>query len=221
MSEPTPLPGPRGRGGPFRLVLGCGCLFVAVMLGLVAFMTWQFQRAVTFDPARVRAAAEEILPGAAPPAGQVDLFAMEFQGSRLVVMGDPGLLPQNSPAPGKGGEVATTYLSLSSSSPEEAAERLRKAMEERGFRAREGRVTSRQDVSFRLGAGAVKGLHVQMESERGAALEEFTLVLPGPQGQVVAMFMAPVDRIDPEDVQKFLDGLAPVAAPAPQPSASP
>lgn len=211
MSDPIEMPKSRGgRGGPFRFAMGCGCFFLVVMLGLVAFMTWQFQRAVTFDPARVRAAAQELLPGAQPLPGQVDLFAMEFQGTRLVVMGDAKLRPENSPAPGStGAEVTTTYLTQSSATPDEVATRLRKAMEERGYRDRQGKVLKEGEVTFQHAGKPLKGKHMLMETESGKQVEEFTLSVPGPKGDVIAMFLAPEERISEADVQKFLDALTP------------
>lgn len=204
------------RGGPFRLAMGCGCFFLLVMGCFVGYLYWKFNQSVTFDPARIAAVTEEILPGASPLPGQVGLFAVTLDGSRMVVMGDPKLRPESRET--ATGEVGTTTLSLSQAKPEEMAERLRTEMETRGFRAGDLKVLKKEDASFPVDGRTLSGVRVLMETPEKKELEEFTLVIPGPQGEVLAMFMAPEGRLGPEEVQRFLDGLADLPSPAASPS---
>lgn len=210
----APTDPPRGRGGPFRFAMTCGCVFLVIGAVLLGLMSWQAKRSMSMDPEKVVAAADRILPGARPLQGQVGLFSVDFAGTRMVFLGDPrqgGGAPRTA-SPGASEVVTTTLMSREASdlTPRQLVERLRRELEARRYWERGARILRQEEVRFRLHGKDLPAAHLLVETEQRRRFEEFTLVLPGPEGgQVIAMFMGPEKSLDPTHVQAFLDGLVP------------
>lgn len=201
----------RRPGGVLRAALRVGGLFLVLSAVLLVLMTWQARRSVSQDPDRVVAAAGRILPGARPLEGQVGLFALEFWGTRMAVLGDPRLASR-VPAPADPGlpAVPTTLLMAREGTdlkPSEELERLQAEMEERGYLPRGSRVIRREEVPFRAAGREVLGTRTGLETPRRERYEQFTLLLPGPRGMVLALFAG--TALSPERVQRSLDGTEP------------
>ena len=186
-----------------------GCLFLVLSAALGVLMTWQARRSVSQDPDRVLAAAAAILPGFRPLEGQVGLFAVDFWGTRMAVLGDPRLAG-GVPAPPDAGLPAVPIAVLmaregTDSKPSEQLERLRGEMEERGYLPAGSRVLRQEEVPFRAAGQQVRGTRTRLETTRRERYEQFALLLPGPRGQVLALFAGPA--LSPEQVQQGLDGI--------------
>lgn len=193
---------PPKKGGPWRwvLLIGCGLLLLgmgacAAMMALgYGFVTSTF----VMDPARIRALAGEILPGAAAPPGYEPLVGMDVAGFKMAMF---------EPAEGKDAANRVGVM-LFPMAPEkfgwqQAVEHMEKQAGESG----DERVLSTSATTLPLGDREVPAVQ-QIVEENGVRKLRRLAMFGTPQDKVAMLMLeGPESGLDEEAFRAFVGAI--------------
>jgi hypothetical protein len=199
MNQPVANQPPKKSGGALKWVLlGCGGI---ILLGIAFFgiMTYLAIKSFNTDPAKVEAAAQEILPFE-KPSGFNGMFSMSMMGVKMAALGTGGSDQQ-------GAGLVLLTMPGGKANQEQLRAQMRSNMEKQG-RSQEI-LEKRKSESFKVRGKEVDAdVEVTIHKGHDERMLQYTMVLDGPTGNpVLAVLSGPEKQADHGWVQKFLDSV--------------
>jgi len=195
MDQPMGNPPPKKSGGALKWILiGCGgIIFLGV--AFVGVSVWLVSRAFNTDPAKVEAAAKEIVPFETP-AGFKGTFSMSIGFKMAALMAGQS---------GEGGMIVLMTVPGGKQNEAQMRRQMKENMEKQG-KSQEV-VEKRKNEKFKVRSQEVEA-SVDVTSGQGSEERslQYTLVTENAAGSTVLMMISgPEKKMDHDWVQKFLD----------------
>jgi len=194
MNHPQPAPGqPPKSGGALKWVLlGCGSLLLigAILIGISVYLV---SRNVSSDPAKVEAAAQEIVKFEKPD-GYKGVFSMSMMGVKSAVFAGEG-----------GGSIAISQIPADPNSRQQFEAQFKESMKKRG--QVEEVAEQRKAETFKV-RGQDVAAQVNVLAHQGSEVRslQYTITLDAVPGSILLIAITgPEKTHDHAWVQKFLD----------------